>query len=75
MNKPKKIAVRHNTWGNWACFIGTQRVESFGEPFDAKMWLIEQLDTGLFVLSDTSYITQEDVLSFVAGLKTTKVLK
>jgi hypothetical protein len=61
MNKPNKISVKHNIWGNYACFIGKERVATFGEYYDAMTWLLENLDTELHVLSDKSYITKEDV--------------
>jgi hypothetical protein len=65
MNKPKKISVRHNIWGNYVCFIGKERVATFGERYDAMYWLLENLDTCLYVLSASSYITQDDIESYV----------
>jgi hypothetical protein len=64
-----KISVKLNIWGNYVCFVGTRRAETFSTEWDAMYWLMEQLDTKCFVLSDKSDFKQSDVDAFAAKLK------
>lgn len=52
----KKIKVIHNIWGNFCCFIGTEKVQVYGSEYDAKVWLVNKLEEGGYVLSDKNYI-------------------
>lgn len=57
--KKQSIKVVHNIWGNWVCYIGTARVETFGAEFDAQFWLNEKLAEGNYTLSAKSDLQQK----------------
>ena len=59
----KTIKVTYNIWGNYCGFIGTLRVHTSKQKFDAIDWLSEKLLTGEYKLSPKSYITTQDVES------------
>lgn len=52
----KTIKVLFNIWGNYCCFVGTERVKTFGNEFDAQQWLNEQYSTGNYKLSNKPYL-------------------
>ena len=66
MSKQKitKIRVQFNIWGTYACFIGKTRVESLPSEFQAKFWLMEQLEVPFQEISDKSYFDFMDVALF-----------
>lgn len=52
--KKQKIKAVRNIWGNYGCFVGAQRVETYGDEFDAQRWLNEKMETGQYEVSDKS---------------------
>lgn len=54
------VKVTHNIWGNYLCFVGSERRESYGEEFDAKVWLAARVLEG-HVVSAKSHFSAESV--------------
>lgn len=67
-----KIAIqaKSNVWGKYSVYIEQDRVGTIWlSKHDATLWIIQQLDTGLYVLSTSSYIAQEDVDAYAARFR------
>jgi len=65
----RTIRIKKNRWGNYMCFIGTEKVIDFGNDWCATDWLSTTLEVGDFRLSDKSDITQDDVDKFREKIK------
>lgn len=48
------IKVVQNIWGNWACYIGRERVNTFGEQHVAQNWLNDKCREYPYVVSAKS---------------------
>lgn len=56
----QKVKVTMSIYGNFNCFVGAERVDSFGAEFDARQWLMGKLDEG-HQLSPKSYISAWEI--------------
>lgn len=61
----KAIRVNLNIWGNYACFVGSERVATRGNMWDAVEWVSEKLAEG-YKLSPKSGVKMKDVEAFRA---------
>ena len=63
----RTVKVSRNVWGNYGCFTGATRTDSFGDRYDATGWLSGQIEAGAR-LSQKSEITLADVNAHRARL-------
>jgi hypothetical protein len=60
-----KISVKHNTWGNYNCYIGATNVNKFPNEIDAYFWITEAFLSGEYTISENSDFTHMDVIRFL----------
>ena len=66
--KQKSLKVTYNIWGNYCGFIGTERVHTSAQKFDAVDWASDKLETGEYTLSPKSHITMAEIQAHRAAL-------
>jgi hypothetical protein len=66
------VKVNQNIWGNYGCFVGSERVQSYGEEYDAKVWLAGRVLEG-HIVSPKSDFSAEDVEKYKEFVTSAKV--
>jgi hypothetical protein len=49
------VRVNQNIWGNYLCYVGSERRESYGQEHDAKVWLAARVLEGHTVSAKSDF--------------------